>query len=148
MEALVRAGGVTPDASGEIVVLRPREGAELDGPLQPDQAGATEALRLDVQELQKGTGGNALVQNGDTVLVPRAETLFVIGHVRSPGSYRFKKGTTVLQAVSLAGGVTDRGALGRARIVRLVSGEKKEIRVEMTDIVQPDDTIVIPEKFF
>lgn len=149
MEALVRAGSTTPDASGEVIILRPRaEAAQTDGPVQPDQADVTEVLRIDLRDLQSGAGANVVVQNGDTVFVPRAETLFVLGHVRNPGAYPFKKGTTVLQALSLAGGVTDRGAMGRVKIVRIVAGQKQEIKVKPTDEVKPGDTIVVPEKYF
>ena len=56
--------------------------------------------------------------------------------------------TTVLQALSLAGGVTDRGSTGRIQIVRIVDGEREEIDAELTDVVLPRDTIVVPERFF
>jgi polysaccharide export outer membrane protein len=149
MEALARAGSTTAEASGDVIILRPREGeAPPDGPVQPDQPGVTEVLRVDLHSLQNGTGANVVVHDGDTVVVPRAETLFVIGQVRNPGAYPFKRGTTVLQALSLAGGVTDRGAIGRVKVVRLQGGEKKELRIKVSDAVQAGDTIVVPEKFF
>ena len=53
-----------------------------------------------------------------------------------------------MQALSLAGGVTDRGSTSRMKIVRIVNGVKKEIKVKLTDLVQPGDTIVVPERFF
>jgi polysaccharide biosynthesis/export protein len=149
MEALARAGSTTPEASGEVIILRPREGEVApDAPVQADQPGVTEVLRVDLRALQNGTAPNAVVRDGDTVVVPRAETLFVLGQVRSPGGYPFKRGTTVLQALSLAGGVTDRGAIGRVKIVRIVSGQKRELKIKVTDLVQAGDTIVVPEKYF
>jgi protein involved in polysaccharide export with SLBB domain len=54
----------------------------------------------------------------------------------------------VLQALSLAGGLVDRGSTARIRIVRIVGGEKREIRVKLSDVVQPGDTIIVPERFF
>jgi protein involved in polysaccharide export with SLBB domain len=54
----------------------------------------------------------------------------------------------VLQALSLAGGVTENGAMNRIKIVRIVSGEKKEVKVKLTDLVQPGDTIIVPERYF
>ena len=54
----------------------------------------------------------------------------------------------MLQALSLAGGVTDRGSTARIKIVRIVNGEKKELKVKLTDIVQPGDTIIVSERFF
>ena len=54
----------------------------------------------------------------------------------------------MLQALSLAGGVTDRGATGRVRIARVVDGKKTEVRVKLEDVVLPGDTIIVPERFF
>ena len=55
---------------------------------------------------------------------------------------------TVLQALSLAGGVTDRGSTGRIEIVRIVDHERVEIRAEFADEVLAGDTIIVPERFF
>jgi polysaccharide export outer membrane protein len=149
LQALARAGSTTTEAGGEVVILRPKEGTATVGPLQPDEASVSEVLRFDLLQLQRGMlGFNVVLRNGDTVLVPRAETLYVLGQVNSPGAYTFKKGTTVLQALSLAGGVADRGASGRIKVVRVVSGEKKELKLKLNDLVQPGDTILVPEKFF
>jgi polysaccharide export outer membrane protein len=149
MQALAQAGSTTTEAGGEVVILRPKEGSATGGPLQPDQSDVAEVLRIDLMQLQRGQlGYNVFMRNGDTVLVPRAETLYVLGQVNSPGAYTFKTGTTVLQALSLAGGVADRGAAGRVKVIRIVAGEKKEVKVKLTDLVQPGDTIVVPEKFF
>jgi protein involved in polysaccharide export with SLBB domain len=54
----------------------------------------------------------------------------------------------VLQALSLAGGVTENGAMNRVRIVRIVAGGKREIKVSLTDTVKPGDTIIVPERYF
>jgi len=75
--------------------------------------------------------------------------VYVFGHVKNPSAYALQqKNTTVLQALSLAGGVTDRGSTSRIRIVRIVNGEKKEFKVKLTDLVQPGDTIIVGERFF
>ena len=44
--------------------------------------------------------------------------------------------------------MTDRGATNRIKIVRVVNGEKVELKVKLTDLVLPGDTIIVPEKFF
>ena len=54
----------------------------------------------------------------------------------------------MLQALSLAGGVTENGAMNRIKIVRIVDGEKKELKVKLTDLVKPGDTIIVPERYF
>ena len=80
--------------------------------------------------------------------MPKADTFFVSGHVRTPGSYVLQPGMTVLQALALAGGITDRGSSRRVKIRRIVDGELEEIDVDMTDIVLPGDTVIINQRFF
>ena len=80
--------------------------------------------------------------------MPRAESVYVFGQVKSPGAYSIQRNTTVLQALSLAGGVTDRGATGRIKIVRIEQGRTVELRVKLTDIVRAGDTVMVPERFF
>jgi len=50
--------------------------------------------------------------------------------------------------LSLAGGISDRGSSTRIQIIRIVNGEKKEIKVKLTDVVVPGDTVVVRERFF
>jgi len=68
--------------------------------------------------------------------------------VKSPGGYGVEPGMTVLQLLSLAGGLTDRGSDGRIKIQRTVKGKKTEIKAKLSDTVQPGDTIIVPDKFF
>jgi len=74
--------------------------------------------------------------------VPKAQRFYVTGHVRSPGAYVLEPDLTVLQAISLAGGLTDRGSNKRIRILR----DKKEYDAQLTDIVRPDDTIIVRQR--
>jgi polysaccharide export outer membrane protein len=150
IEALSRAGSTTPTASTEAVIVHAPEGKATSGPVLPGQSDATETVRVDLNDLQSGgSAKNVALRDGDTVFVPRAETIYVFGQVKNPGAYALQsKETTVMQALSLAGGVTDRGSTGRLKVVRIVKGVKKEIKVKLTDLVQPGDTLVVPERFF
>jgi polysaccharide export outer membrane protein len=151
IEALARAGSTTVAAADEAVIVRPKAGTLQTGPLMPgEQADASEIIRVDIKELQGGALGNSVaLRDGDTLFVPRAESIYVFGQVRNPGAYPLQgKNTTVLQALSLAGGVTDRGSTNRIQIVRIVNGEKKELKAKLTDPVQPGDTIIVKERFF
>jgi protein involved in polysaccharide export with SLBB domain len=53
---------------------------------------------------------------------------------------------TVLQAISLAGGVSERGSNRRIRIIRVVDDQKRELDAKATDTVQPGDTIVVRQR--
>ena len=82
------------------------------------------------------------IGDGDTIFVPKAERFFVTGHVRNPGAYNHEPNLTVLQAISLAGGLTDRGSNRGMQIIR----NKKPFEAKLTDIVQAEDTIVIRQR--
>ena len=147
IEALARAGSATASAAGEILIVRgPAAG---DAPASPE-GDDVDVTRIELKALQNGRlAGSLALRDGDTIVVPRAESVYVFGQVRTPGAYPLtQKDTTVLQALSLAGGVTDRGATGRIKIVRMVKGKRVEIKAKLGDIVLPLDTIMVPERFF
>jgi polysaccharide export outer membrane protein len=148
IEALSRAGSTLPSASGEVAIVRAPKGAK--GPTLPDPDKAADILRASIRDLEGGSmKQNVALHDGDTIFVPRAESAYVFGQVKTPGAYSIQKDTTVLQALSLAGGVTENAAMNRIKILRLVKGEEKEIKnVKRTDIVKPGDTIIVPEKYF
>jgi len=150
VEALARAGSTLPTASDEAIIVHPEAGQETSGPTLPTQEDAANVIHVDLRTLQNGAfSQNAALRDGDTIFVPRAESVYVFGQVKNPGAYAMQqKNTTVLQALSLAGGVTDRGTTSRIKIVRIVNGEKKEIKAKLTDLVQSGDTIMVPERFF
>ncbi len=149
LEALARAGSLTESAGGELVVVRPAEGRMVEGPTLPGHDGATELLRVSVREVRSGTlSQNAILKKGDTVFIPRAEQIFVLGQVNRPGTMAMEKGMSVLQAISLAGGVTRLGSTGRIKIIRIVDGKKTEIKVGLDDVVQPGDTIMVHARLF
>src|SRR5436190_8065569 len=150
IEALARAGSTLPTASGEVVIVHPTGGQAASGPVLPPADGDSDSVvRVDLQELQKGViSNNAALRDGDTIFVPRAESIYVFGQVKNPGAYALQqRTTTVLQALSLAGGVTDRGSTSRIRIVRIVDGQKKELRVTLGDVIKAGDTIIVSERF-
>jgi len=149
IEALARAGSTTEHAAGEALIVRSGDAGRTAGPVLPEQPSAADVIRVDIKALQSGRlSSNAALRDGDTIFVPRAELVYVFGQVNRPGSYTLQRGTTVLQALSLAGGVTDRGTTGRIRIARVVDGKKTEVRVKVEDLVLPDDTIIVPERYF
>jgi polysaccharide export outer membrane protein len=148
VEALALAGP-TQAASNEIVVVRSKAVAERAGPLLPGDSESAETTKVNIRDLQSGKLSlNILLQPGDTVFVPRAETFFVTGYVRSPGSFVYEPGMQVLQALALAGGLTERGSNRGMKIVRTVDGRQETIDAKMTDPVKPGDTIVVRQRFF
>jgi polysaccharide export outer membrane protein len=153
VEALARVGSITENAGSEALIVRQAPGAQ-----PPDAAALKRAqeskdegnlIRVNLQSLQTGAlSENVTLRAGDTIFIPRAEAMFISGHVGNPGAYGVRKGMTVRQALALAGGVTDRGSTRRIQIVRKVDGQERTIDVDLQQLVQPGDTIVVRERFF
>jgi polysaccharide biosynthesis/export protein len=149
IETLARVGyGVAAEA----VVLRPKHAS---GPTLPESAGDAQVFRVNLRELEKDVergslARNLLLQDGDTVFVPRTDPtrIFVTGQVRTPGAYSITEGTTVLQALAFAGGPTEEAAVNRLRIMRLIDGRQHTVGAKLSDVVRPGDTLVVPERFF
>lgn len=157
VELLARAGPVSPGAGSEVIVVRPR--SKVDRPVLPDEvtgAGKTaaaaleaEVLRVDMREVRAGRlDRNILLRANDTVFVPEATRVFVSGEVRNPGAFPFARGLTIRQAVSLAGGFTEDASKGSARVVRVVDGETRELKLKVDQPLEPGDTVVVKARLF
>jgi polysaccharide export outer membrane protein len=145
LEALARAGVGT--SSPEAVIVR---APHANAAVLPGQDASAEVIRVPLKALESGElSHNVRLQDGDTIFVPKPEIVcYVFGQVRSPGSYPLQPRTTVLQVLALAGGATPASAMGRIKIIRVVNGKDKEIKVKLNDLVQPGDTIIVPERYF
>src|SRR4029453_2985948 len=153
VEALARVGSMTDNAGTEALIVRQAPGEQpLDAAALKRAQEAKDdgnVIRVNLQTLQTGIlAENVTLRGGDTIFVPRAESVFISGHVGTPGAYGVRKGMTVRQALALAGGVTDRGSTRRVQIVRKVDGKERTIDVDLQQLVQPGDTIVVRERFF
>jgi polysaccharide export outer membrane protein len=146
IEALAAAGSTTATASSEVMILRPRDAGSAQA-LTPEQVDQSSVTRVNLAELQLGRlSQNVTLVEGDTIFVPKADKFFITGQVRSPGAYTFERGLTVLQAISLAGGLTEKGSSRRIKVVRSVKGKKTQQGIDLADAIQPGDTLVIPQR--
>lgn len=150
IEALARAGSTTERAGLDVVIVRASSGSVVAGPARDPNAPGGDTVRVNLQSLQSGTAAqNVSLRAGDTIFVPRAETVFVSGEVRNPGEYVMRtSGMTVRQALALAGGVTERGSSRRIQIIRSVNGKEVTIDAALQTTMNAGDTIVVHERFF
>jgi polysaccharide biosynthesis/export protein len=137
LEALALAGSPTQNASNDIKVVHPSKPGE-----KPN-----EPITVSRKELELGRADITL-QDGDIVNVPVAQRFFISGFVKNSGYYVLDSGTTVSQAIVLAGGLTERGSDRRIKIGRLVNGKMVDLSAELTDKVLPNDEIKIPSRIF
>lgn len=146
LEALVRAGNATSEAGNTVLIVR---GATRDPAASPDAAveDGNQVITVNLSELQGGdvAAHNVTLEDGDLIIVQRALSVYISGYVRSPGAYRVESGTTVLQALALAGGVTERGTTRGIRILR----NKEYVKdVTLDTVVEPGDTIMVRASLF
>jgi polysaccharide export outer membrane protein len=139
LEALALAGSPTVNASNEVIVIHPPKPGEH----------APEPITINRRELEVGKAGRDItLQDGDIVNVPVAKRFYISGFVKNPGSYVMDTGTTVSQAIVLAGGLSERGTDRRLKVSRLVDGKTVDVSVELDDRLQPNDEIKIRSRFF
>jgi len=152
LEMLSLAGGLDKDPGEEIVVFR-RTGD-----------GGTERLRVDLDPLvyDADPALNLPLEPGDIVYVPSIERvrIFVTGAVRKPDVYEVPRDepVTVLKAVTLAGGPTDRAAEKRVQVIRTgADGARLTLAVDLRQVkrgrtedlvLQKGDIVLVPESFF
>jgi polysaccharide export outer membrane protein len=135
------AGGFTEKAGRGITVTH------RDQPEKP----VTVALSRNVSDNPES---NVPVLPGDTIIVRKADLVYVVGDVGRPSGFLMDSGhLTVLQAIALAGGTTRTANLGGARIIRKgpdgiteTSVElKKILRAKAPDVtMQADDILFVP----
>lgn len=146
LEVISSAGGITANAGDILYIQRKivRGGTEKKEDI-------TVTVNLKGLLEQGDVTANVTVQDGDSIYVPRAAFVYVTGEVRNPGAYKIDKGIsfTVLKAITLAGGFTQKAWKGRTQIIRKNDkGEEVTINANMDDLVMPDDLILVPESFF
>jgi len=83
-----------------------------------------------------------------TVSIVKYRDFYVSGEANRPGAFPYREGITVLKAILLAGGWSDRAVKDEAKILRMVNGQQQVLIVGMEDAIEPDDIIIVPESFF
>ena len=144
LDVLAEAGGLLKTADRHVTIRRP------DAPpitvLVPNDAAADLA------------SAKLLVSPGDTVLVPRAGIVYVLGDVGRPGGYLMQDDAqlSLLQALALAAGATRTASESSARLIRKRNGVTTELPLHLKAVehgklpdlaLQNDDIVYIPFSF-
>lgn len=145
LEAIAVAGSYTPDAY-------------LEGATITHSGNETEPLNLKALLHNGDLSHNMKLKKGDTIYIPEDNTnkFFVLGEVLRPGQYQLRDNTTILSAISQAGGPTPRGTLKSTVLIRgdLKSPERVPVDVAKlmgkADLTQnvdikPGDVVYVPE---
>ncbi|HEY3990287.1 MAG TPA: polysaccharide biosynthesis/export family protein [Acidobacteriaceae bacterium] len=124
LDVLSFAGGITNVADRNIMIQR--HGSKDDTvpyyvSNDPKQAVATQVM----------------VDPGDTVIVPKAGIVYILGDVNRPGGFAMSNNEdhmTLLQALALAGGLQHSAKQGHARLIRVAEGGQKEQQLNLDEI--------------
>lgn len=143
LEVISNAGGITPNAGDMLYIQRK---IIKGGSGKKEDITVTVELKKLLEEGE--VNANVAVLDGDSIYVPRAAFVYVNGEVRTPGAYKITKGLTVLKAITIAGGFTQKAWQGRTKIIRKADKGEVTIGANMDDLVMPDDIIMVPESFF
>ncbi len=141
LDVLQAAGGPTDRASNKVVIGH-----------RGEKEVTTVYLSKDPAEM---AASNIEFQPGDTVVVPRAGIVYVLGEVTRPGGYVMNAtgGITVLQIVAVAGGTTHIAKPGKTRLLRKTANGfqeeqidlKKLLRGQIRDVaVKDEDILFVP----
>jgi polysaccharide export outer membrane protein len=154
VEVLSIAGGVEQDAGYIVRIARhtgqgalPLAGAQLD---PTGQFSVAEVTLEDVMD-GKHAAGALTVKPFDVITVPRARLVYVTGEVKRSGGFAVheKQNISVLQALSLAEGLTRTAGLSGARVLRNnpATGEREEIPINLKNIFdgKSPDLALLPE---
>lgn len=152
LEMISLAGGLDTDMGKEIIIFR----------RMPDHS--TQRIPVDLDRLVFAADPklNLTLEPADIVYVPTVEKvrIFVSGAVQNPNLYEVPRDepVTVLKAITLAGGTTDRAAEKRVQIMRTgADGKRVSLLVDLRKIMrgkaedpilQEEDIVLVPEAFF
>src|SRR5215471_10756072 len=139
------------------------ESVAADSPSQPggrnqetEEGERSELIKVNINGLFKGEfDKNMRLYPRSVVNIPQAEVFFVGGEVNAPGSFIFKEGASLRQAITLAQGMKSTAASDRAIIFREdpVTRKRQEIRVDAGKImngkqedvaITVNDVVIIP----
>ncbi|MDQ2731872.1 MAG: SLBB domain-containing protein, partial [Armatimonadota bacterium] len=109
---------------------------------------------IDLLKNQQAFGkDNTLLQADDVITVPEQLDVTVQGQVTTPKNILFKPGMTLTEAVTAAGGSTDKADNTQVLIVSH-DGQRRQVDwnkitttgVGDTNVLQPGDTVTVPEQ--
>lgn len=138
MDVLALAGGIGPEGGDTVSVLRRRDGKTTKETVDVLDMVRSGEMKQDLE-----------VAAGDIIYVERAPRFYIYGEVQRPGAFRLERSMTVLQALSVGGGLTPRGTERGIRIKRRdAQGKVQVIDARHDNLLQTDDIVYVRESLF
>ena len=134
-----------PDLSGEYVL-------DGDGRFSMPLIGVVTAAGKTPVELEEVLVNrfkpDYLVNPRISIEVRNYRPYYLIGEVRSTGSFPYVAGITYLTAIAMAGGYTYRAKKDAVYVIRSTDPNQEEIKLDVNEKVQPGDIIRVAERLF
>lgn len=92
--------------------------------------------------------GGIVVNPSVSIVVTKHLPVYVVGEVTKPGSYDWSGDLRTINAVALAGGYTYRAKLSDLRVIRHGDPSHTEFAADQTTVIEPGDTVIVPERWF
>ncbi|MDH5523350.1 MAG: SLBB domain-containing protein [Desulfobulbaceae bacterium] len=140
LEIISKAGGLKENAGHTATIKR-----------FSSKGGKQEIITIDLVSLMEDGDlkQNMQIRGGDNIIIMKAGMCYVTGEVDKPDAYKIDGETTVIKAITLAGGFTGKAAKGSVRIIRKISGQENVMKkVAMDTPIKENDVVVVPESFF
>jgi polysaccharide export outer membrane protein len=123
VEVIALAGGLRPDAGNMATITRELSDSHVPlahAAIDPGRKVTVAQVNLRKVMNAQAPEDNVVIETNDIVTIPRAQMVYVVGEVQKPGGYILNERDTVsvLQALSLAGGLTQNAASKKAKILR------------------------------
>lgn len=162
VEMLSSIGGLQPNASRRIKVTRRKDMGPLPLPGAVESTdGKVTSVEISMGSLRENVNPaeDIVLQPFDTISVERAEMVYVNGEVGKIGGFELaeRESISVVQIISLAGGLSRDALPEKARILRPVldSSRRSEVPIDITRILAgkdndfpllPNDLLYVPKK--
>lgn len=99
-----------------------------------------------------------LVEPQVTVFISQFGKVFVTGQVVKPGAFEYNKKITILEAITMAGGLSQNANSKKIKIIRQKGGQETSMIIDLTEVTEkgkkekdveliPGDVVFVPESF-
>ena len=164
--------GASPDnktlGPGDVIEVRVRDQDDISGPYEVSDDGMVRFPMIGAVEVRGKTGAQIaqkieqelaagwLKQPQVTVRVTERQNreVSVLGQVKEAGSYPYKPGLTLMQAISLAGGMNPLASPRKVKLIRETDKGRQTFEIDVTKILdsrgqdfalEPGDIVFVPE---
>jgi len=153
---------------GDVIEVRVRDQDDISGPYEVSDDGKVRFPMIGAVEVRGKTGAEIalkieeelaagwLKQPQVTVRVTERQNreVSVLGQVKEAGSYPYKPGLTLMQAISQAGGMNPLASPRKVKLIRETDKGRQTFEIDVTKILdsraqdfglEPGDIVFVPE---